>query len=180
MRNSIFTILLLAVFALSCGQGKKAEQFQALPFPDMLPPAMMTDLQDRAEYLAEHYWDGITDPSRNYPSDSVLVSGVAKSAVEQKFADWHWIYGHAPQASLTQTAKLSCGTVTIHLCINKGMIEQCCFEGDFLGNLPIAQLEDSLAGIAYERDAIALQLAKHNIAAYLDGVTAEELLKVMI
>lgn len=84
----MFLILLLAVLAVSCGQGKKAEQFQALPFPDMIPPAMMTDPQDRAEYLAEHYWDGITDPSRNYPSDSVLVSGVAGSAVEQKFADW--------------------------------------------------------------------------------------------
>lgn len=99
---------------------------------------------------------------------------------KQKFADWHWIYGHSPQATLTQTAKLSCGTVTIHLFINKGMIEQCTFEGDFLGNLPTTQLEEALTGIAYERDAIAKQLAKHNIAAYLDGVTAEELVKVII
>ena len=114
------------------------------------------------------------------PCMSEKMLAEIKQLAEQKFADWHWIYGHAPQASLTQTAMLSCGTVTIHLCINKGMIEQCCFEGDFLGNLPIAQLENTLAGIAYERDAIALQLAKHNIAAYLDGVTAEELLKVMI
>lgn len=99
---------------------------------------------------------------------------------EQKFADWHWIYGHSPQATLTQTAKLSCGTVTIHLLIGKGMIERCTFEGDFLGNLPIGQLEDALAGVAYERDAIAQRLSMHNIAAYLDGVTTEELLKLII
>ena len=88
MTNRIFTILLLAAFAASCGQGKKAEQFKALPFPDVFPPAMMTDPQDRAEYFAEHYWDGFIDPSRTYPCDSILVSGVSKEEVEQKFADW--------------------------------------------------------------------------------------------
>ena len=91
MRNSIFTILLLAVLAVSCSQGKKAEQFKALPFPDIAPPAMMTDPQNIAEYLAEHYWDRFIDPSRTYPSDSMMVSGVKKGDIEQKFADWAYI-----------------------------------------------------------------------------------------
>ena len=91
MRNSIFTILLLAVFAVSCSQGKKAEQFKALPFPDMTVPAMMSDPQDIAEYLADHFWDRFADPSRTYPSDSVLLSGVERGEVEQKFADWTYI-----------------------------------------------------------------------------------------
>ena len=96
MRNSIFTILLLAVFAVSCGQGKRAEQFEALPFPDMTVPAMMSDPQDIAEYLAEHYWDRFTDPARTYPSDSVLLSGVDRGNVEQKFADWTYILDMLP------------------------------------------------------------------------------------
>jgi hypothetical protein len=91
MKNSIFTILLLAVLAVSCSQGKKAEQFKALPFPDIAPPAMMTDPQNIAEYLAEHYWDRFIDPSRTYPSDSMIVSGVKKGDIEQKFADWAYI-----------------------------------------------------------------------------------------
>lgn len=88
MINRIFTILLLAVFAVSCGNGKKAEQFTALPFPDCTPPGMLENPLDRAEYVAEHYWDAITDPSREYPSDSLLLSGVRRTDVEQKFADW--------------------------------------------------------------------------------------------
>ena len=91
MKNSIFTILLLAVLAVSCSQGKKAEQFKALPFPDIAPPAMMADPQNIAEYLAEHYWDRFIDPSRTYPSDSMMVSGVKKGDIEQKFADWAYI-----------------------------------------------------------------------------------------
>ena len=88
MRNKITLLILLAVMAAGCGQGKKAERFAALPFPDVVPPGMMSDPQDRAEYLAEHFWDRFADPSRDYPSDSLLVSGVRRSDVEQKFADW--------------------------------------------------------------------------------------------
>ena len=88
MKINILIYVLLATLTVSCGQGKKAEQFKALPFPDVVPPGMMTDAQDRAQYHALHYWDAFTDPSRVYPSDSILVSGVLKREVEQKFADW--------------------------------------------------------------------------------------------
>ena len=71
-----------------CRESRKAEQFTALPFPEAMPPAMMSDARDRAEYMALHWWDGITDPERDYPSDTVLVSGVSRGDVEQKFANW--------------------------------------------------------------------------------------------
>ena len=87
MRLNILNIAVLMMILVSCGQ-KKAEQFQALPFPDVVPPAMMEDFQDRAEYMAINMWNGILDPSRAYPCDSVLVSGVRKDDVEQKFANW--------------------------------------------------------------------------------------------
>ena len=56
----------------------------------------MSDPQDIAGYLAQHYWDKFADPSRTYPSDSLLVSGVKKGEVEQKFADWSYILGMLP------------------------------------------------------------------------------------
>ena len=91
MKGRIFILFVFAAIAAGCGQGKQAEQFKALPFPDTAPPGMMTDGNDIAEYMAVNYWNGITDPSRAYPSDSLLVSGVLKEDVEQKFADWTMI-----------------------------------------------------------------------------------------
>lgn len=73
---------------VGCGSNRKAEQFKALPFPDVLPPAMIDSQQDMLDYMALHWWDGITDPSRIYPCDTALVSGVDKDEVEQKFANW--------------------------------------------------------------------------------------------
>ena len=98
MKGRIFIITLVAVIAAGCGQNRKAEQFQALPFPDVKIPAMMTGSADVAEYISMHYWDGLTDPSRDYPCDSLYVSGVKKEDVEQKFADWNAVLGVLPRS----------------------------------------------------------------------------------
>ena len=74
--------------AAGCANNRKAEQFAALPFPAPVPPAMMEDPQDRAEFMALRWFDRITDPSREYPCDTVLVSGVKKDELEQNFANW--------------------------------------------------------------------------------------------
>ena len=121
--------------------------------------------------------------SRGYTDKEVCIGEKGMAEIEklakEKFADWHWIYGHSPQATLTQSARLKCGNVTVHLQLNKGLIANCTFEGDFLGNLPISEVEEALVGVAYEHSLLAKQLAKLNIAAYLDGVTDEELLKLI-
>ena len=98
MKGRIFIITLVALIAAGCGQNRKAEQFQALPFPDVKIPAMMTGSADVAEYISMHYWDGLTDPSRDYPCDSLYVSGVKKEDVEQKFADWNAVLGVLPRS----------------------------------------------------------------------------------
>lgn len=87
MRNRITLILAILLVVAGCRE-RKAEQFQALPFPDVIAPGMITDYQDRADYSAEHFWDKFADTERSYPCDSVLVSGVRRSDVEGKFANW--------------------------------------------------------------------------------------------
>ena len=94
MRIKITFILAVLLLAAGCRE-KKAEQFTALPFPDLQLPSMISGQQEALEYMAVNYWNGMTDPSRNYPSDSLLVSGVRRGDVEQKFADWTSIMEYA-------------------------------------------------------------------------------------
>ena len=49
---------------------------------------MIQNQQDAADYYALHMWDKLVDPERTYPSDSLLVSGVKKADVEQRYANW--------------------------------------------------------------------------------------------
>lgn len=92
MKNSI-VILLTVLYAVGCANNRKAEQFKALPFPNVTAPAMIQDQQELAEFMAEHWWDGLTDTQRDYPCDSSLVSGVSRGDVEQKFANWTVLLG---------------------------------------------------------------------------------------
>lgn len=96
MNMRIKQIFILAVLLLAAGcREKKAERFTALPFPAVQLPSMISGQQEALEYMAVNYWNGITDPSRSYPSDSLLVSGVRRGDVEQKFADWTSIMEYA-------------------------------------------------------------------------------------
>ena len=92
LRELLLSFSLLAIVGCGSNAGK-AEQFAALPFPDVQPPAMLQNPQDIAEYMALHWWDGITEPSRTYPCDTALVSGVRLGDVEQKMANWTNILG---------------------------------------------------------------------------------------
>lgn len=87
MRINQLILLLSIILTVGCKE-RKAEQFQALPFPDVMPPEMLETPQDRAEYMAEHWWDKFADENRAYPCDSTMVSGVSREVVEQKFANW--------------------------------------------------------------------------------------------
>ena len=97
MRINFIIIAAAAVFAAACGNGASQKdrkqvqaepKFQAQPFPDVKVPSVISDQQEALEYFAENYWNGLTDLSRNYPCDSLYVSGVEQGVVEQKFANW--------------------------------------------------------------------------------------------
>lgn len=100
-------IIIAASIICACGQNKKVEKFVPVPFPAATIPGMITDQNEAVEYLSLHYWDGITETERTYPSDSLIVSGVRMSDVEQKFADWTSVLSMAtPQVVEKSMARL--------------------------------------------------------------------------
>ena len=107
---NILTVVFLIFALISCGQ-KKKNVFTPLSFPEMNPPGMMTDAQDRADWLALHFWDKMADTERTYPSDSVLVSGVLKTEVEQRFANWISVLEMVMQNTAEKSVSTLCAKV---------------------------------------------------------------------
>lgn len=89
-RKNILILYLAVLAAAGCGQRKAGQTHKAaLPFPDVQVPAMLDNTSDVAEYMALHCWDIFADPQKEVASgDSLLIGGVRRSDVEQKFADW--------------------------------------------------------------------------------------------
>ena len=103
-----------------------------------------------------------------------------QQVADEKFSQWEWTYGRSPKATLTHSARLKCGTVEVHLTLAENRIASCRFGGDFLGNLPVTEVESALKGVIYDTENISQCLSSIGIQQYFDQVEPEELARLMI
>lgn len=84
--NRRLGILLLVCVALSCGTKKKAPPVAPATrdFPMAEVPVMITEPQERATWIAQHFWDRFTQPDKLYVCDSLTVNGVPAEKLEQQ------------------------------------------------------------------------------------------------
>ena len=77
--------ILAAILVLGCGQSRKNNK-PAAPttrdFPLVEVPVMITEPQERLEWLAIHMWDRFTDTGKLYYSDSLTLNGVPVKDLE--------------------------------------------------------------------------------------------------
>ena len=103
-----------------------------------------------------------------------------QQVADEKFSQWEWTYGRSPKAMLTHSARLKCGRVEVHLTLAENRIASCRFGGDFLGNLPVTEVESALKGVIYDTENISQCLSSIGIQQYFDQVEPEELARLMI
>lgn len=82
----ILEIGLMLALALSCGGPKKpaAKAPATREFPMVEIPAMITEPQERAQWLSLHFWDPFTKADKLYFCDSTTVNGVPSEKLEQQ------------------------------------------------------------------------------------------------
>ena len=112
--------------------------------------------------------------------DDLLLECVpyAVRLANEKYAQWEWIYGRSPRATLSHSARLSCGMVDIHLTLSENRIATCCFGGDFIGNLPVSEVESAIKGMPYDMSLIRECLSRFDIGEYFDGVNVDDLMSI--
>jgi lipoate-protein ligase A len=142
---------------------------------DYLPE--ITDIQIFSQRLEEilscHYADA------EYKLSEQDLANIRRLR-DEKFATWEWNYGRSPKATLSNSARLACGTVEVHLTLAENRIATCRFGGDFLGNLPASEVEQALHGVVYDQASIHHCLSQMEIGQCFDGIEAEDLVKLMI
>ena len=136
-------------------------------------PDIQTFSKQLEEILSHQYQDTEYQLSEEDLANIQLLT-------DKKFATWEWNYGRSPKATLTHSARLACGTVEIHLTLTENRISSCRFGGDFLGNLPATDLESALIEVIYDTENIEKRLSSFTISDYFDGVTVEELVKLIL
>ena len=104
------TGILLAVLLLaSCGgrQTKSPAQPVRRAFPEVDIPSMITEAEDRVEYMVNHQWDRFTDTSAVYYCDSLTVNGVSLEELEGQMGLYATLLQNVPiQAARGAVARL--------------------------------------------------------------------------
>ncbi|MBR5703018.1 MAG: lipoate--protein ligase [Bacteroidales bacterium] len=101
---------------------------------------------------------------------------------EDKFRSWDWIYGRSPAAAFKASRKFPCGTVDVSWGVEHGLLKDVHFGGDFMGNLPAAELAARLDGTRFDREDMlaALNNNPEPVSFFFDGVSAEDLLSLLM
>lgn len=120
------------------------------------------DVKDVPQYiLTDEDWKNIDEISKN------------------RYQQWEWNYGKSPAFNRQSSHKFPSGLLDVRLDVKSGIIENCKIYGDFFGIGNVAELEDALINIKYERKSLEEALKNVNVEHYLGKITKEELIQLI-
>jgi len=139
---------------------------------DYLPDIQnIEELKDRlTDILAEE-----DSPIEISPEIIDEINTIAK----EKFATWEWIYGHSHRADIQKVSKLPCGTVETTMAVDRGILQELSFGGDFIGDLPADDLAKLLIGRRFSPDEIDSVLSNINVEEYFSNTSKQEIIDLI-
>lgn len=86
--------------------------------------------------------------------------------VEEKYNTWQWNFGHSPKYALNNEIKYPGGNIEFSLNVEKGLINEIKFFGDFFGKKDVSYIEDILKNINHNEASIKAILNNIDINDY--------------
>ena len=98
------------------------------------------------------------------------------SLVDEKYNSWEWNFGNSPMYTLTNNLKYPGGNVEFNLNVEKGIIKDIKFFGDFFGKCDVYDVEQLLIDINHEENSIKKALDSVDINSYFLGANIDVLI----
>lgn len=112
------------------------------------------------------------------------LSGEDFAAIEkiknEKYGTWDWNYGKSPRYNLRKDRKCDFGLITVLLQVEKAVIKDIHFYGDYFGNGDMHELEALLTGIKPNEEALSAALAGVELADYINGLDSKTLIDLIL
>ncbi len=134
-------------------------------------------MEEFRSLLLKYIFDGVEDIPEYVltENDWEKIHAISK----ERYQNWDWNYGKSPKFNLHRTRRFPIGSIDVRLEVEKGIIENCKIYGDFFGVGEIAEIEEKLKGIRYDRSEIDRALEGVDIKHYFGNVTKEEFLELV-
>ena len=140
---------------------------------DFLPGDMSLD-EFKAEILRQLSLDGAVTQTLN---ENELAE--VRRCAEEKYRSWDWTYGRSPQYTFKNKARFDGGSIEILLNVEKGIIKNAAFSGDYMAVCDSSPAVAALSGTRYRPEDVSEALEALDIAAIFGGITAKEIEEVI-
>jgi lipoate-protein ligase A len=84
----------------------------------------------------------------------------------ERYRTWEWNYGRSPQFNIQKSDQLPIGKIDARIDVLEGHIQSIKIYGNFAGEREVAELEQQLQGVRYDKKALAEALANIDISRY--------------
>ena len=97
---------------------------------------------------------------------------------ERVYGAREWTRDKAPPYSFKNGKRYPGGKLEVYVSVERGLVRHCRIRGDFLGLLPIRELEERIEGCKLNADALSsvLDRAEEELPRYLGGLTKRDLM----
>ena len=151
------------------GKGVKSVKARVTNISDHLKEPM--DVLEFKDLIINHL--SKTNPNNKYYNLSKLDIENINKLVEEKYSTWDWNFGYSPKYSLYNELKYPGGNVEFNLNVDKGIIKDIKFFGDFFGKCDISHIENLLSNTKHEEESIKNILNSININNYFLGANTD-------
>lgn len=102
------------------------------------------------------------------------------NAISDKlYRNWDWNYGRSPEFDLVRRKRFTIGSIEAKMNVSEGEIKDIRIFGDFFGLGEIADVEQLLQGVKYEKAAITEAVKNIDVKKYFGNVEAEDLIELL-
>lgn len=168
----------------------KALQTNPLKYKDKSVKSVKSRVTNINEHLDEHmevtsFRDYIMEQVMHKYGDAEQYTlteqdkAIIDKLYKEKYATWNWNYGKSPNYNFRKAIRTDGGTIEIQLDVDKGIIKDAKFLGDYFNSEPIENLENALVNIPHDREQVKERLEQFNTEVYFHKVSSEEILQGM-
>jgi lipoate-protein ligase A len=98
---------------------------------------------------------------------------------KKRYGNWDWNYGKSPKFNVKHSHRFPVGGIDVRLQVESGIVKEVNIYGDFFGVGDVAEIENAITGVKYERASLDEAISGFDIPTYLGGITKEEFLKLI-
>lgn len=135
------------------------------------------EVEEFIEFLMDYVVNS-DEKSKLYTLTAEDIKNINK-LVDEKYNTWEWNFGSSPKYSYKNEMKYAGGLIEFNCNVEKGLIKEVKFFGDFFGIYDISDIEMALKGTKYTENDVRNTLSKFNIENYFSNISLEQILKLM-